>query len=209
MGEHKKKKKTNPQKWLVRIEEWSLLSKWSVMVNAVMVAEFASQTLISVHLHLFRSRLRLLASLCVSLPFCSLLGCRAVVSSTFLVIHFRGLLYCGHWPVDHWVAYIFHFLVSNKCRVCVGRRKSADLITANERKNCILKNHSRTCIFAMMSATLTTGSWVIASLLCAFILLFIQPMLSFTHFSTVLISSGLKCRYRSSWERICDKKVNL
>lgn len=37
--------KTNPQKWLLRIETWSqvltfLLSKWSVMVNAVMVQSY-------------------------------------------------------------------------------------------------------------------------------------------------------------------------
>lgn len=59
-----------------------------------------------------------------------------------------------------------------------------------------------TWILAMMSATLTTGSWVISSLLCAFILLFSHPMPSFTHFSTMLISSGLKCTKRSSWKKI-------
>lgn len=89
------------------------------------------------------------------------------------------------------------------------KEKSADLITANGRQNAILNSHSHTCILAIMSATLTMGSWVIASLLCAFILLFIQPILSFMHFSTVLFSSALKCRYRSSWERVCDKKCIL
>lgn len=43
MGERGTEKK-NPQKWLVTMEKWSqvlmfLLSKWSVVVNAVMVAE--------------------------------------------------------------------------------------------------------------------------------------------------------------------------
>ena len=93
------------------MEKWSqvlmfLLSKWSVVVNAVMVAEFAFQTLISVHLHLFCARLCLLASLRLALPFCSLLCCRAIMSSTVLVIDFSSLLHRGLWPVDDWITYI-------------------------------------------------------------------------------------------------------
>lgn len=69
-----------------------------------------------------------------------------------------------------------------------------------------------TCILVMMSATLTVGFWVMLSLLCAFILLFIQLMLSFTLFSTVPISSKLKCRNRSSYSKekplIFNNKVN-
>lgn len=103
--------KTNNPKWLVTMEKCSqvlmfLVSKWSVVVNVVMIAEFASQTLISVHLHLFCARLCLLASLCVSLSLRSWLGCRDIISSTALVIHFRGLLHCGLWPVEDWITYI-------------------------------------------------------------------------------------------------------
>lgn len=109
------KRKKKSTEWLV-MERWSqvmmsLLSKWSVMVNVVMVVKFASQRLISVHLHLFCARLCLLASLCISLSFCSLLGCRAIMSSTVLLVRFRGLLHCGLWPVDDWITDILQFLV--------------------------------------------------------------------------------------------------
>lgn len=90
---------------------------------------------------------------------------------------------------------------------CVGKWKASDLVAANGSKNYILNIHLHTCILAMRSATLTMGSWVMPSLLCAFILLFIQPMLSLTHFSTVLMSSAPKCRYRSSWETVWDKNI--
>lgn len=70
-----------------------------------MIVDFASQTLISVHLHLFCTRFCLLASLGVSLSLCSLLGCRDIIRSTALVIWLRGLLHCGLWPVDHWITY--------------------------------------------------------------------------------------------------------
>ena len=73
-------------------------------------------------------------------------------------------------------------------------------LLAKGSKNCQISSllreeriNSNTCILTMMSATLTTGSWVIVRLLCEFILLFIQCMLSFTHFSTELISSALRC----------------
>lgn len=114
--EDAKKKKNNPQKWFVRIERWSqvwfilLLSKWSVMVNAVMVAEFAFQTRISVHLHLFRARLCLLASFVLSLPVCSLFGSRAIMSSAVLIVHLRGLFHGGLRPVDHCITYTLQFL---------------------------------------------------------------------------------------------------
>lgn len=115
MGEDTKK--TDPHKWLMRTEKCSQvliflpLSRSRVTVNAPMVAESAHRTQISVHLHLFCARLRLLAPLCFPLSFrSSLLSRRAVVSSAGLVVHLGGLLHCGLWPVDHWITYILQLL---------------------------------------------------------------------------------------------------
>lgn len=116
-------KKTDPHKWLMRTEKCSQvliflrLSRCRVTVNALMVAESARRTQISVHLHLFCARLRLLAPLCFPLSFrSSLLSRRAVVSSAGLVVHLGGLLHCGLWPVDHWITYVLHLLEKKQAK---------------------------------------------------------------------------------------------
>lgn len=130
-----------------------LLYKRTVMVNS---DDRTSQMLISVHLHLSCTRFCLLASLCVSLSLCSLLGCRDIIRSTALVICLRGLLHCGLWPVDHWITHSLQLLVGN-IRMCWETKKCEMMLLLTE-AGVESYSHLHTCIFAMMSATLTAGS---------------------------------------------------
>lgn len=97
-------KETNNQKWLMTMEKCSQVLMFLVSINGQ--SWLWLQRCFSVHLHLFCARLCLLVSLCVSLSLCSWFGCRDIINSTALVIHFRGLLHCGLWPVEDWITYI-------------------------------------------------------------------------------------------------------
>lgn len=106
------------------------------------------------------------------------------------------------WREDIIVRHLGHFYIW--MNICHIRTRSFPWPCDLTRQNSYWKDYANrllalTFVFAWISLTLTAGSWVRLCLLCAFILLFIQIMASFTCLSTFNISNSSKCSYCSSW----------